>query len=274
MTDAIGAAAHDRQVARDLDLLRLPPPPWTSTAFGPDGAAALDVVVVGAGMYGIAAAAALVMKGIRVLMLDRAPNGQEGPWITYARMETLRSPKHLPGIALGIPSLTYRAWHEARFGAAAWDRHLARLAAMGWQVEVQAEAGRLPAILPPLLRAGVPVVVDHFGRPDPRLGVGDPGFRHLLDTGATGRVWVKLSGAYRNGDAGAGERTALTAAPLLLAAFGPGRLLWGSDWPHTQFETVASPAAARRALDAWVPDETDRRVVLADAPARLFRFND
>ncbi len=121
MTDAIGAAAHDRRVARDLDLLRLPPPPWTAAAIDPDGAVAVDVVVVGAGMYGIAAAAALVMKGIRVLMLDRALEGQEGPWITYARMETLRSPKHLPGIALGLPSLTYRAWHEARFGAAAWD---------------------------------------------------------------------------------------------------------------------------------------------------------
>ncbi len=121
MTNEIGAAAHGRQVARDLDLLRLPPPPWTGTAAAPDGTAAADVVVVGAGMYGIAAAAALVMKGIRVLMLDRAPEGQEGPWITYARMETLRSPKHLPGIALGIPSLTYRAWHEARFGAASWE---------------------------------------------------------------------------------------------------------------------------------------------------------
>lgn len=104
-----------------MDLLRLPPPPWTAAATGPDGAAAADVIVVGAGMYGVAATAALLMKGLRVLMLDRAPEGQEGPWITYARMETLRSPKHLPGIALGIPSLTYRAWHEARFGAAAWD---------------------------------------------------------------------------------------------------------------------------------------------------------
>ena len=104
-----------------MDLLRLPPPPWTAAATGPDGAPAADVIVVGAGMYGIAATAALLMKGLRVLMLDRAPEGQEGPWITYARMETLRSPKHLPGIALGIPSLTYRAWHEARFGAAAWD---------------------------------------------------------------------------------------------------------------------------------------------------------
>jgi cation diffusion facilitator CzcD-associated flavoprotein CzcO len=83
---------------------------------------ALDVIVIGAGMYGIAAAAALMMKGIRrIMLLDRAADGQEGPWMTYARMETLRSPKHLPGISLGIPSLTFRAWYEARFGIAAWD---------------------------------------------------------------------------------------------------------------------------------------------------------
>jgi predicted TIM-barrel fold metal-dependent hydrolase len=158
------------------------------------------------------------------------------------------------------------------FGAAGWNGHLEQIAAQGWQVEVQAEARRLPTLLPPLLRAGVPLVVDHFGRPDPRLGVDDPGFRYLLETAATGRVWVKLSGAYRIGGQG-GKHAALVAAERLRIAFGPGRLLWGSDWPHTQFEAATSPAAARQALEAWVPDEAERRTILADTPARLFRFN-
>ena len=119
--DVRGAAAHDAAVARDLDLLGLPPKPWTAAASGPDGAPIHDVLVVGAGMYGIAAAAALTLKGIgRVAMLDRAAAGREGPWVTHARMQTLRSPKHLPGVSLGIPSLTFRAWFEARFGDAAW----------------------------------------------------------------------------------------------------------------------------------------------------------
>ncbi len=124
---------HDRQVARDLDLLRLPPAPWTAPVTGPDGAPVFDVIVIGAGMYGIAATAALMMKGIRnITMLDRAADGQEGPWITYARMETLRSPKQLPGVALGIPSLTFRAWYEARFGSAAWDA-LYKISNADWQ---------------------------------------------------------------------------------------------------------------------------------------------
>ena len=33
----------------------------------------------------------------------------------------MRSPKQLAGPALGIPSLTFRAWFEAQFGRAAWD---------------------------------------------------------------------------------------------------------------------------------------------------------
>ncbi len=81
-----------------------------------------DVLVVGAGMCGIAATAALMFKGVRnVAVVDASAEGREGPWVTYARMQTLRSPKHLPGPALGIPSLTFRAWFEATRGQAAWE---------------------------------------------------------------------------------------------------------------------------------------------------------
>ncbi|MFC7475510.1 FAD/NAD(P)-binding protein [Dankookia sp. GCM10030260] len=134
MLDQIGGlAVHEARVARDLEMLLLPPANWTAPVSGPGGEPVLDVLVVGAGMYGIAATAALTFKGLRnILMLDRAPPGQEGPWVTTARMETLRSPKHLPGVALGIPSLTFRAWFEARSGAAAWDA-LYKIANADWQ---------------------------------------------------------------------------------------------------------------------------------------------
>jgi FAD-dependent urate hydroxylase len=118
--EALGA--HDRAVARDLALLGLPAANWPATIDGPDGRPALDVLVVGAGMNGIAAAAGLMFKGVRNLaVIDRESPGREGPWNTYARMDTLRSPKSLPGPALGIPSLTFQAWYEARFGLEAWE---------------------------------------------------------------------------------------------------------------------------------------------------------
>lgn len=126
-------AAQERRVARDLALLGLPPANWTAAVAGPDRAPALDVLVVGAGMYGVAAAGALRLKGLHnIQVVDAAPAGLEGPWVTYARMETLRSPKHLPGIPLGIPSLTFRAWYEARHGEAGWDR-LYKIPNADWQ---------------------------------------------------------------------------------------------------------------------------------------------
>jgi cation diffusion facilitator CzcD-associated flavoprotein CzcO len=112
----------ENRVARDLETLNLPATNWPASVHAPDGNAVTDVVVVGAGMNGVAAAAALIFKGVRnVRILERASPGNEGPWLSFARMDTLRSPKTLPGPALGIPSLSFRAWYEAAFGSEAWD---------------------------------------------------------------------------------------------------------------------------------------------------------
>ncbi|MGX9962005.1 NAD(P)-binding domain-containing protein [Roseomonas sp. F4] len=120
MTDASppGLAALEAQLARDLALLNLPPKAWVPEP--PPGV--LDVVVIGAGLSGLCAAAALRFLGVtRLLVLDRAPAGREGPWVTTARMRTLRTAKEVAGPALGVPSLTFRAWYEAQFGAEAWN---------------------------------------------------------------------------------------------------------------------------------------------------------
>lgn len=126
--------------------------------------------------------------------------------------------------------------------------------------------------LPALLKSGVNVVADHFGRPDPKLGVADPGFRYLLEAGRTRHLWVKLSGSYRNGDAENASHLAKSAALLLRESLGVERLMWGSDWPHTQFEAATSYDRMHAALIDWLPDAADRQAVMADTPAALFRF--
>ncbi|WP_209318491.1 NAD(P)-binding domain-containing protein [Falsiroseomonas selenitidurans] len=110
--------ALEARLRQDFALLNLPPANWVPPR--PDGA--LDVLVLGAGMLGITAGFTLQRLGIlRHRLLDAAPAGQEGPWVTYARMQTLRSPKHLVGPAQDIPALTFRAWHTAQFGEAGWQ---------------------------------------------------------------------------------------------------------------------------------------------------------
>src|SRR3954464_4857189 len=103
---------------REVEQLRFPVANWVLPREG-----VLDVLVVGGGMCGQTATFALLREGVRNLRcVDRAPRGAEGPWTTFARMDILRSPKHLTGPDLGIASLTYRAYHEAKFGVEHWKK--------------------------------------------------------------------------------------------------------------------------------------------------------
>jgi cation diffusion facilitator CzcD-associated flavoprotein CzcO len=114
-----GLSSLKERVRQDLAWLDLPAKPWVVPRVVHDQPV-VEVVVIGGGMAGMAVAAPLSFLGIPYVVFDKAPAGFEGPWITTARMETLRSPKQLTGPALGIPSLTFRAWYEARFGLEAW----------------------------------------------------------------------------------------------------------------------------------------------------------
>jgi len=119
--DPQALAALEARVAHDLACLNYPPAGWVPERNGPDGTPMLDVLVAGAGMCGQTVAYALRREGVhRVRVIDARAPGLEGPWATFARMEMLRSPKHLTGPDLGVPSLTFRAWYEARFGCDAW----------------------------------------------------------------------------------------------------------------------------------------------------------
>src|SRR4051812_45208677 len=117
-----GLAALAARVRSDLAKIAHPSVPWLTAVTGPDGRPALDVLIVGGGQSGLATAFALLRSCVtNILVLDIAEEGKEGPWLTYARMPTLRSPKDYTGPDLDIPSLTYQSWHEARLGKESWQ---------------------------------------------------------------------------------------------------------------------------------------------------------
>jgi len=203
--------------------------------------------------------------------LKQAPQRLRGvAVIDPAAPETLLTQMNAEGI-VGI-RLNLIGAADPQLKSPVWQAALARLHALGWHVELHVEARRLPALLQPLLEAQVNVVVDHFGRPDPALGVDDPGFAALLAAGRSRRVWVKISGAYRNGANGRGEAIALAAMPRLKDALGLDRLVWGSDWPHTQFESQIDYDKMWAFAGVLLPSAADRKQVLVDTPAQLFRF--
>lgn len=138
-------AQLQQQLEEQLQLLDLPEPSWMPRREY-NQQRLHDVVIIGAGMAGLCAGAALKLKGIHdIALFDAAPAGQEGPWATFARMETLRSPKTLAGPALGIPALTFQAWYIAQYGQTAWQA-LERIPRLMWHDYLQwyGQAMQLP----------------------------------------------------------------------------------------------------------------------------------
>ena len=128
-----GLAALEDRVRQDLEVLSFPFKPWMPTRQGSTGRECYDVVIVGAGQAGISIAAGLLRENIgNILVIDQSPAGSEGPWTTFARMLTLRSPKYLTGPDWGIPSLTFRSWFVSQWGEDAWDR-LDKIPNTQWQ---------------------------------------------------------------------------------------------------------------------------------------------
>ncbi|MDF3069154.1 MAG: Oxidoreductase, partial [Polyangiaceae bacterium] len=118
----LGLEALSRQVRRELDLLDYPRRPWLSPRSARSGASILDVLVVGGGQSGLTTAFALSRERVgNVLVVDQNGLDRAGPWLNFARMRTLRTPKYLTGPDLGIPSLTPRAYYEAQFGEGSWE---------------------------------------------------------------------------------------------------------------------------------------------------------
>jgi len=159
------------------------------------------------------------------------------------------------------------------FAESTWQRFFQDLRQLDWHVELHLPLEDLPGLVQPLLAMGCKVVVDHFGRPDARLGAEQPAFARLLELGESGRLWIKVSGIYRLG--GAPEQNlhfAEKALSLMLQSLGPDRLLWGSDWPHTQHEQEVSFASEFERLRCLACAPPLRQHLLCDTAAQLFGF--
>ena len=113
--------ALNQRVKEDLAYLAYGGANWVRSTEHAEGHV-YDVIIVGGGQSGLGAAFGLLRERIsNILVIDENKAGLEGPWETYARMTTLRTPKHLTSIDLGIPSLTFRSWWEAQFGLEGWE---------------------------------------------------------------------------------------------------------------------------------------------------------
>ena len=123
MIKTSGLSKLEKRVAHDLSIISYPVNEWIPPKFDEQGQRVLDVLVVGGGQGGLTIAFQLLRERVQnIRVIDAAEAGKEGPWLNYARMPTLRSPKEVNGPDLNIPSLAFQAWYEAQFGKLSWKK--------------------------------------------------------------------------------------------------------------------------------------------------------
>jgi predicted TIM-barrel fold metal-dependent hydrolase len=159
--------------------------------------------------------------------------------------------------------------------AALCERH-------GWHVQIFVPSESIEPLSPILLALPVATVIDHFGLIAP--GVDSGALRALMKLLQSGKIWVKISGAYRIAKDPADPGIGPLARKLCEA--NPERIVWGSDWPHTPRHD-ARPAQASEAelpfqdidtkalldlVPRWLGDDKLVQQVLVKNPARLYGF--
>ena len=184
------------------------------------------------------------------------------------------------GLRLNFESVNNQSVDALRDALTAWAP---RLAELGWHLQVYAPFAITAACAPVISQLPVPVVLDHFALWPHRTA-------HTHDTAAEqaitqlladGHIYIKLSASYRLPTY---TSDALTALAHRLLETRSDRLLWGSDWPHTNRDPGVKPhqisryrpidpQLLRTECQAWLCSSEWQQSVLVDNPERLYRFN-
>lgn len=146
-----------------------------------------------------------------------------------------------------------------------------RLAALGWHLQIHPDPSLIEAMTPWLLRSAVPVVVDHMGRIDARLGPDQAPFRALCALVRHRNIWVKLSGCDRAAGDGPPYGAAAALARRVLEISGE-RAVWGTDWPHPSHTHIPDDGTLTDLIGEIAPTPALRQALLVDNPQRLYQF--
>jgi len=149
----------------------------------------------------------------------------------------------------------------------------ARLADIGWHLQLHFESQAIHELAPAMLRSPVSVVIDHMGRVDAAQGIDQPDFRKLRELLADERFWVKISGSERVSRQGPPYDDALPFAQALVAD-APDRVVWGTDWPHPNLDHVPDDGMLVDLIERMAPSAAARQALLVTNPQRLYRFDE
>ena len=215
-----------------------------NSGYGLDNSCMLDTIARGNGRY----------KGVAVVGNNAA----------FEELQGLKE-RGVLGVAWNVTHYGVDHYRDAR-------PLLEKLVALDLFVNLQVEHDQLVRMLPLLANSGVRVLIDHCGRPTIDAGLDQPGFRALLELGATRRAFVKLSGQVKFSQTQSPHEDAWPFVEALVEAFTLDHCLWASDWPHLRAPARVDYGVLLNVVRTLFPGASERRKLLWDTPRQLLGF--
>jgi predicted TIM-barrel fold metal-dependent hydrolase len=215
-----------------------------NSGYGLDNSCMLDTIARGQGRY----------KGVAVVGNDA----------TLDELERLKR--------AGVVGV---AWNVTHYGVDYYRDAaplLEKLELLDMFVDIQTEHDQLVRMMPLLENSAVRILIDHCGRPTIEAGLDEPGFRAVLDLGAAGRAFVKLSGFAKFSREPAPHSDTWPFIRALVDAFTLDHCMWASDWPHLRAPARIDYGVLLLLVVTLFPDVSHRRKLLWETPRELFGF--
>ncbi len=177
---------------------------------------------------------------------------------------------------LGVRALRFHHMpHGVGFsslGMQSFEKLAPLMADLDLHAQFMMDANALDSAMPFFRNWKLPVMLDHMGNVDGKLGANQPGVQQMCRLLAEGRIWVKVSGAYRVSEQYPDYPDARPIHEELVRA-NPEQVVWGTDWPHARLEKdMPEDGHLLDLFNAWTPDAELRKTILVDNPARLYGF--
>lgn len=142
------------------------------------------------------------------------------------------------------------------------------MGARGLSICVQTTPAGIPATISLAKRfANVPIILDHFGRPDVADGPPYVAAAPLFSLASYANVHLKFTPVVLDRLA-EGKATSATFLTKLVAEFGANRIAWGSNWPNSPGTLATHVAAAKNALAAF--SVAEQNAILGGTALKLY----
>jgi D-galactarolactone isomerase len=148
----------------------------------------------------------------------------------------------------------------------------ARIAALGWHIDLQLDGRELPQHEAMLSRLPCRLVIDHVGRFLGPVTAESDSVRSLLLLLDAGTCWIKISAPYESSRSGPPGYDDIAWIARLVAKRYPDRCLWASNWPHPNRHPPPSNSSMLDWALGCIDSTATRRKIMVDNPAELYGF--